>query len=464
MKDADPLIYNIKRMYAKLTAAELIVLRNQLSILKTWLDDTSDGYLNIASLLSGSEVQFFVWKMLSDIWRQKFGIEIPVVLRVSCEIQGYVRDWITEYASPDMVYKDVHDLRHQEIPVPEGGLAVCVFGIECDTVSGLNNGWQERLGCVSEDSGRTGSSAVSCLQFVIVNSIASWLGECVKHLGSKDPSNGRTPAECIIEEANKYGWIVWSHSVEGDEYGDPESRPRFYMYGHYVGKQESAKQQTDNWRFPENIMKLAHFLIVLRIETAPLDLYLLPETHPTITCLRTSISAFTINSEPPKPAKPQKRQKKNVNQDTEVALDEPDKIESYEIDHLEAFESKGMQWPPQLPATFLQKMVGQFASSRRMQELIWFDESVNGSADSIKEGLVVRDANLSKSWGCAKSGSIPCIAQSSVMYVRGVKQYCLRGNRGVCHAKSAQEIVSCISAHRLLSVSYTFLRSILDYF
>jgi hypothetical protein len=445
IEEADTLVYNIERMYSKMTAADMIVLRAEVEKLKIWIDEFCHGIFYISSLLSGSEVQFLVWQRLAELWLIRFGININVKLALAVECVPHIQEWIQEYGRPEALYPDVHDLRGKVHDVV-GGLALCVFGIECDTVSGLHNGWQNLLSCVSDDSERTGASAISCLEFVTSNRIASWVGECVKNLNTKDSSTGKSPADIIIEISNRRGWIVWSQAVEGQEHGDPESRPRFWMYGQFVGVAESQKQQDKQWQHPRNFVMFAQHMINMRIDALPIDAYLLPERHPSILRQTLGLSAKSIEQDAPAAQpKPPKRTKKLPLPDesvAEAASGDSVKVETYMVDHLEAYGTAspvGIQWPPVLPDLFLAKMVGGFATSRRMQELIWFDEQVRGAACDLTDGLVVRDANLSKSWGCAKLGQVPCIAQSSVMYVRGLQRYRLSKRFGLCKRDKAQE-------------------------
>ena len=56
IEEADTLVYNIERMYSKMTAADMIVLRAEVEKLKIWIDEFCHGIFYISSLLSGSEV------------------------------------------------------------------------------------------------------------------------------------------------------------------------------------------------------------------------------------------------------------------------------------------------------------------------------------------------------------------------------------------------------------------------
>ena len=64
---------NIERQYAQLGAADLLNLRSHLQAMHEQLG----GTIRTASLLSGTDIQYFVWKYHIAQWKKLFGIEVP---------------------------------------------------------------------------------------------------------------------------------------------------------------------------------------------------------------------------------------------------------------------------------------------------------------------------------------------------------------------------------------------------
>ena len=185
-KNAPILAIHISEMHGKLDASSKMRLYEGISALK----DVLHRDLPLGSFLSGTEVQFFCWKLLCEHWADCFGEECrlkpSLEFAVECELDR--QRWINEYAKPVDLFACVHRCAEAgtgPASLANGGSANMrdvvhvTFGIECDSISSLGAGWPNRLDCVAKDKERTGKSAVSCLQIIFTKKIPSWLAECV---------------------------------------------------------------------------------------------------------------------------------------------------------------------------------------------------------------------------------------------------------------------------------------------
>ena len=101
-----------------------------------------------------------------------------------------------------------------------------------------------------------------------------------------------------------------------------------------------------------------------------------------------------------------------------------------EVDHLQAFESRGLTWPPVYSADF-EEACGHLI--RRRKEIVWYLEQCFPASDFPVES--VHDTNLNIKWQDTKLKPIsPCIVSTSIPWLRlarreltGAEALCLQG-------------------------------------
>eukprot|EP00974_Lingulodinium_polyedra_P129358 11209724-Lingulodinium_polyedra.AAC.1 len=131
-----------------------------------------------------------------------------------------------------------------------------------------------------------------------------------------------------------------------------------------------------------------------------------------------------------------KRQRSNTSQRPLQRKAGNDFDKKYSEEHLNAFTEAQLQWPPVMPEAFLNK-VAQL--SNRGRELLWYQEQVNGLADSL-EHLVTQDLNVTFGWSRPCLGRTPCIVSTSTLWVRGPAQ-CNEGRRVVDRLLTGTELL-----------------------
>ena len=158
-RNAPILATHISQMHGKLDASNKMRLYEGISALKGVLLHTKGSIsginrdLPLGSFLSGTEVQFFCWKLLCEHWAHCFGEECrlkpSLEFAVECELDR--QRWINEYAKPVDLFACVHRCAAAgtgPASLANGGNANMrdvvhvTFGIECDSISSLGTGWQ----------------------------------------------------------------------------------------------------------------------------------------------------------------------------------------------------------------------------------------------------------------------------------------------------------------------------------
>lgn len=412
----EPLEYMTSQSHRKLSPQDTILMRAQVER----LHNITGGNLIISSLLSGSDVQYLVWLCLAKHWEQMFGIHLEVQLSLACDNKPCIQRWLSRYSKPGVIFPDVHLLGTSAAKDIDDLMSAVIgghhttFGIECDTLSMLSSGWSDRLDCVDRNEGRTGRTAISCLEFVFSSEVPSWLAECVKNLNVKDSKTGIAPSDTIKQKANMKGYLVYTGDFNSEDQGPKQSRPRFWMYGSFVGVM-SMKQQEKDFEMPAWLERLGSIVAQLRLESIPISAYLLDEADDRVQeVLGVDAKVPPSNTGDSGGGRQSKRRKLGGVGDAAAT-----KVEQYEIDHLEVFQEAGLQWPPQFDPVF-EKKVAILGGKTRAKQLLWLD--MHKEPTSSLTTLIVRDVNLSKSWGKARD-VVPCICGTSIMWVRGPKTH-----------------------------------------
>ena len=94
------------------------------------------------------------------------------------------------------------DVNGDHKPIPK--TLICVFAIECDSISDLNGRRAENRDCAGNpDYGsRTGDAARSRIRFLEANAPPMFLPEQAKRFRAKSPTAGRSHLNVLIEKVD----------------------------------------------------------------------------------------------------------------------------------------------------------------------------------------------------------------------------------------------------------------------
>ena len=238
----------LKSQYDRLSPEKMVHLRQQLQDFAT----AYDGRLSVGTACSGTDVLIHVladW--LVPWWNKTFGLSIEVDHAFSCEVVEWKASWILAHFKPRYLFSDLFDLAKDTArdlisnglaPVPSVSCFAC--GVECDTLSQLNN--HRDPDCVSTGTGKTGTTAVACFQYLRRHRPQFFFVENVRTLASESKASSscriqqsKNPLQLITEWANHLGYVISSHLLDSCHYGVPQSRPRYYVFGFFVGNERS---------------------------------------------------------------------------------------------------------------------------------------------------------------------------------------------------------------------------------
>ncbi len=93
-----------------------------------------------------------------------------------------------------------------------------------------------------------------------------------------------------------------------------------------------------------------------------------------------------------------------------------EKVLAFEVEHMEAYVSAGLSYPPSFPNDFDAATHGY---PRRLKELMYYMQQTQGPAHDMSDILLFRDVNMSMGYGSTLMRLCPCIASSSIIYCRG---------------------------------------------
>jgi site-specific DNA-cytosine methylase len=422
-----PLRENLARQLRQIDAAQLVRLREVLDM----MHEKVDGILSIGSLLSGTDLQRHVLDELATIFRTRFGLDYTMQIRFACEEVVAKQEYIKANFGPNVIiYPDVHQIAKnpkavQDIdghikPIPR--VVVLIFSIECDSISALSAGWQHRLRCEDGDPeqlSRTNGSLLSCMKVLNHCKPVIWVAECVKNLFAKDAETQLSMFDALQTIAIDAGYLIAHSTLDSSNYGVPQVRPRAWIVGVFVGVEIAQKQRDEDEHFAS--VDLYHSLL-MQMRIAPLDLYhyMVAADDPIATRaaqigLEASESTKTTKKKAKGTAKSKGKAKSNK---ADAQPPKEEKVAQYEVDHLEAFTTIGLAYPPVFSESFNEK-TRALAHSTRMRELVFLETARWGHADKM-DTVWVRDLNMSESWGSTVERKSPCIVSTSMMWVRGM--------------------------------------------
>jgi hypothetical protein len=141
------------------------------------LAKATDGRFAIGTGCSGTDVFVRVWRLLAETFETRFGIPLYIAHEYSIEKVDFKQAFIRDYHSPAHIFADMHAVAEAlECDEPMQDLStemvsrlppctVWACGIECDSVSQLNNQRAANKACVSDSlrDTKTGNTARSCM-------------------------------------------------------------------------------------------------------------------------------------------------------------------------------------------------------------------------------------------------------------------------------------------------------------
>lgn len=326
------------------------------------------------------------------------------------------------------VFTDINLLKGETASTADGKVLnipyVHIFcvGIECDSISALNQDKTINKDCV-QDGGRstkTGDTARATLEVLAAHGFPLFMLECTKGLSARGPT-GESNLHVIVDRANRLGYLMLPLAMRTDEYGVPQSRERSYILGTRVSA-ESVPQRTKQFVTPNWVSKFTAMVSQMRIPAAPIEWFLAPDDDDFVVAANQPLQKPSAKSQ----AKPKKKgrgsgqPKKKARGGVGASVPKEVTGPSYEVEHLRAYRELQLQWPPEFTPEFEQKAA---CLTRRQQECLFYMEERFGPLSEAKE-LICRDLHMSQEWGSFKSDCLPCIVSTSTLWMRGQVQDC----------------------------------------
>ena len=273
-----------RQHYAALPPGRLLTLRSQLVLLQ----NRTGGRLSLATGCSGTDIIAHCFNILIREWKELFGLSFYLVHDLSCEEVPMKQRFIKHHWSPKHIVGDLHTLSDTVVQDIDGAIVsvgrslVWACGVECDSISNLNNNRAQAKDCIAEDdkASRTGSTARSCMSFIAKTRPLFFLLENVKNLTACGKTGGSNLME-LIKLANESGYFV-IHTVQSpDQYGIPQTRGRFYILGLMVCPR-AIDQSVESFRSPLWVSDFKMMLREMRIALLPITRFLLEDDHPDV--------------------------------------------------------------------------------------------------------------------------------------------------------------------------------------
>ena len=407
----------LKAQISKLSISQLLEVRAGLELLHSHVG----GVLNIGTGCSGTDIWVGCWQGLVEMWNRQFGIKFELRHRVAAENVDFKAEWIQAHWAPDVLLADLsemsqpmaHDWHGQQVPVPAVAFWSC--GIECDSISGLSQQASSNRDCIQAATGRTGTTAQWHFDYVRVSRPVFWQIENVRNLCAKDKETGLSNLDVLVAKSNELGYFVWSKIMEANKYGVRQSRGRLYAVGFLISSQP-INQKAETFVQPTWVSKFNVVVETMQIPPLPWSAFLLSDDG-----LRGPGGSVTP---------PAKRPRKGVAK--------PQTVMNFEVEHLNIYTSFNITWPPDFTPEFAQKTR---SLSRRMAEVLWFQEAVEGQASALTH-VRVRDLNMSINWGTESRDECPCIVSTSLMWARGTYKNADNHLTTIDRALSGEEVLA----------------------
>lgn len=360
------------------------------------LVDELGGLFTFGTGCSGTDVTCHALNTVLSHLSEMFGLRVVTQHEFSAESVDWKQRFLLQHWAPLAAFGDVWDLPKQvavdirngrEVPIAQP--LMVFFGVECDSVSGLNRQASQNRGCVASASGKTGSTAAATMDYCEAHRPGIIAIENVKNLAAKN-AGGKTNLEVVVERLNALGYAVQCNILPSHRYGVPQSRDRWWILGFLVSSQP-IDQTSEDFEMPPSIPAVAAMLIQLQMDPWPLS-----------TFLQDAVVDDRWQKEYQGSQKASQRSKKpKTTQDS-----------NYSVDMLQIYEGIGLAWPPDFPPAFHERVAHL---NDRLQQTAWFLENTKG--DHADDEELMADINMSADWLKVKPGMCPCLVSSSMIWL-----------------------------------------------
>ena len=265
---------------------------------------TQQSKINYCTFCTGVHIVGLVFRMMTLIFRSKYGVDLEFEEDFACEILPEKQKWLKEHFQPPRIFHDMMEVAalaragltqkaydvvsEAKLRVPMS--PVIISGFQCDQVSGLNTAGRGAAntgaGAVASGEGVTGSTARALLDymFAVLKVFLFGIAENTKNLHAKSKETGESNLDTIIKLANEKGICVRAMLLNATMFACPQHRPRWYIVFYRV----SVRALTvDSARSPAFLDSLQATVEAVRLTSMmPLETFLLPETDKKIVQFR----------------------------------------------------------------------------------------------------------------------------------------------------------------------------------
>jgi site-specific DNA-cytosine methylase len=406
--------------FAKLSGSDKLRLREGLAELAS----ITDGKFALGTGCSGTDLIVAAVQDTLAFWNKMYGEEMDVDHKFSCESLPFKQRFIERIFAPPHLFPELKELANRSAVDTNGidaiidNILLWACGVECDSISGLNQARVDNFDCIGAAEGdkesRTGGTGKSCMDFVHVHRPPVFLLENVKNLQVAGKS-GKSNLFILIGLANTSGYILLDLLLNSLNFGMPQQRERFYMIGILVSD-APINQQDPKFLPPTWVREFVHMVAAMTVPIMEMRHFLLDDDDPQVVKANkakvTSMPTKTMSRSATAKSKAKAKAKANA---SSVDVGDTEKIAEYELDHLEAYYKAGIQWPPVFDPAFLKKTG---CLTLRQQQSLWWVENTQGPACTAR-CLMVRDLNMSATWQVDREDFTPCIVSSSTLWIRG---------------------------------------------
>ena len=146
-----------RKLFARLSSASRIKLRSNLDHLLQRME----GQVSLGTGCSGTDVVVIAMCMVADLFETELGLRMKVDHAFSAEIVAFKQRFLKAHFEPTAFFGDIWDLARgegkdvrSEKVIRALQVLFAFFGIECDSVSGLNQDASKNRACVASESGK----------------------------------------------------------------------------------------------------------------------------------------------------------------------------------------------------------------------------------------------------------------------------------------------------------------------
>ena len=309
--------------------------------------------LEVGTACSGSEVLMLATQKLAAKWSEAYGVRLLVKHVFAMESEGYKQKWILKHFHPIYLFDDmtamiegnqIHDVISKSLQTPPA-VDFYAAGFECDTISPLNSKSQQGKDVVSSGAGKTGRTAQGAVAYIRKRRPKTFLLENVKNIntGGNVKTGKKSDLQVLIEWFNEMGYYISYRCLQAAEYGAICSRDRYYLFGVKCGKPHSLTSQlVSGWEPPAWFVQFEMLLHECKIDPLPVESFLLPDSHAYVRHMKAEFQQIAIDAEQRASSKKPKKGE-----------------EKWHVDHLQAFQEVGLEWPPTWDADFDYMVAGR---------------------------------------------------------------------------------------------------------